>query len=206
MKKHLFFTLLAIVFAVKIDEPVIASGLLFFAITYAAFLGRFNPNILSLCLGLLGFIIIERIIFLFVSKNNTPLVWTNHIIFSIHFAMDLGCIFFLIYRGVLCRWLYRNYLYTVQKFHLTNADISMLLVMVLFLLVDLAAMAENLLRNLEHLGVSEELAKPLWELNWIFYHYPELKASIMGLQFLVLWSTVTKMARQQSRFLRRFQA
>lgn len=80
-----------------------------------------------------------------------------------------------------------------------RADLAMILVLILFILVDLSATAENLLRNLEHLGLSEELARPLWELNWIFYHYEYFKRFLMGIQFLVLWSMLGDNARLKPR-------
>ena len=81
----------------------------------------------------------------------------------------------------------------------------MFAVMVLFILVDLAALIENLLRNLDYMGFSEEFAKPLWELNWVFYHYAQMKVIILGLQFLILWSTLSHMSKQKSKYQDKFE-
>jgi len=192
--------------AIQIDIPFYGISILFLAICYTSYLGRTNPNIVTLCLGFLVVISLEQIVFLYVPLEGTPQVWVNNNIYLIHIICDFSLLLFLIYRGALCRWLFNKWHKESNGLHLTNADISMLMVIAIITLVDIAALIENLLRNLEHLGFSEAIAKPLWELNWIFYHYGPIKYCLMGLMFLVLWSTVTQMAQKESKLLQRFMA
>ena len=198
--RHLVFILFGVVIAVVLDTPIYATAIFSSLFLVTALLNKSETNIVHLCVGFSLISILEQIVFLFVPLTGEPQVWFNNRIFFIHLIFDLCLFSFLIFRGAISRTLYQKLNKPTEGLHLTNADISLFGVMILFIFVDLAATIENLLRNLEHLGFSEEVAKPLWQLNWIYYHYPQMKYGLMGLQFLVLWSTLSKMAKKKSRY------
>lgn len=198
--RHFVFVLFGVVLATVLDQPIYGASIFILLFVVTALLNKDDPNIVHLCLGMTFIILVEKLVFLFVPIQGTPQIWINNRIYLIHVIFDFLFFTFLIFRGAISRALYQKLNRSTEGLHLTNADISLFGVMILFIFVDLAATIENLLRNLEHLGFSEEVAKPLWQLNWIYYHYPQMKYGLMGLQFLVLWSTLSKMAKKKSRY------
>ena len=60
----------------------------------------------------------------------------------------------------------------------------------LFMTVELLAIAENIIRNLEHIGFSETTAKPFWGWDWIYHNFEIIKRTLLGLEFLVIWSCI----------------
>lgn len=198
--RHFVFVLFGVVLATVLDQPIYGASIFILLFVVTALLNKDDPNIVHLCLGMTFIILVEKLVFLFVPIQGTPQVWINNRIYLIHVIFDFLFFTFLIFRGAISRALYQKLNRSTEGLHLTNADISLFGVMILFIFVDLAATIENLLRNLEHLGFSEDIAKPLWQLNWIYYHYPQMKYGLMGLQFLVLWSTLSKMAKKKSRY------
>jgi len=200
MIHNVVFALFGITLGIAIDNPFVSSLIFPLTALLAIALNQKEPNIVHLCAGLFLLAVIERLVFLIVPVTGSPQVWVNNRIYVLHLLFDIAFFTFLIYRGTISRALYTKLHRSTEGLHLTNADISLFGVAILFIFVDLAATIENLLRNLDYLGFSEEVAKPLWELNWIFYNYSQMKMLLLGLQFLVLWSTLSKMAKEKSRY------
>ena len=73
---------------------------------------------------------------------------------------------------------------------------ALMTVFLLFISVDFLAFIENLIRNLDYLGVNEEFAKQFWGWNWVFYNYSSMKSILLGLELLAVLSITTKVARQ----------
>ena len=205
MIQYVLFFIIGVSLAIFIDIPFVSSLIFPATALLSAYVNRHEPNILHLCLGLFVIAVLERIVFLFVPTSGTPQVWVNNRIYILHFLFDAGFLLFLVCRGAISRFIYQRLNKPTKGLHLTNADISLFAVMVLFILLDLAALIENLLRNLEHMGFSEEFAKPLWELNWVFYNYPQMKSIILGIQFFILWSTLSCMFKQKSKYQDKFE-
>ncbi|PAJ72405.1 hypothetical protein CJF42_21460 [Pseudoalteromonas sp. NBT06-2] len=68
------------------------------------------------------------------------------------------------------------------------------------ILVDLTSAAENIIRNLEHIGISEVTAKQYWGWDWVYSHYSDTKRVLLGLQIFILLSTVTNTAKQKFKY------
>ena len=124
-------------------------------------------------------------------------VWVNNTIYLTHLILDVSLLGLLLLRGALSRALYQKLNKPVEDLHLTFADIALWLVLVSFIFVDLYALVENLIRNLEHMGIAEETAKQYWDVNWMFYHYSDIKRWLMGAEFLAIWLMITKMAKRE---------
>ncbi|PHI34685.1 transcriptional regulator [Pseudoalteromonas sp. GCY] len=63
-------------------------------------------------------------------------------------------------------------------------------------LIDFAALMENFIRNLEHLGIDEEVAKPFWELTFMFDYFAYIKAVPYLLCMFVLYAGITARRKQ----------
>ncbi|MDF2177010.1 hypothetical protein P2G88_01920 [Aliiglaciecola sp. CAU 1673] len=126
-----------------------------------------------------------------------PQVWVNNNIYLVHIATDITLMAFILFRAPLTRKLYERLGKATKHIHLTNADVGLIAIVMAFLVVDLTAAIENLVRNLEHLGFSEDFAKQFWDYNWVFYHFADMKRILLGLEFLAIWSYTTKVAQKK---------
>ncbi|ASD69660.1 helix-turn-helix domain-containing protein [Pseudoalteromonas piscicida] len=63
-------------------------------------------------------------------------------------------------------------------------------------LIDFAALMENFIRNLECLGINEEVAKPFWELTFIYDYFAYIKAVPYLLCMFVLYAGITARRKQ----------
>ncbi len=115
----------------------------------------------------------------------------NFMIFVMHFTVDLLS-FILIKRRVR---LSMNYVKKFQSskreyIYMTHADIILVGIFFLFMLVDLAAFAENIIRNLEHFGVDESFAKQFWKWGIVYYSYPYVKSVLLAAVITTLLATI----------------
>jgi len=131
-----------------------------------------NVNIRHIC----GIIILFKLgifclinYYLMESILHLPNLWINAIIFGIQLiALTLltGVMFF---RPVISRFLHNK---TSAKSNpdisITFADNLLFITFSILATVTLLAFGENLIRNLEYLGVNEEFAKTFWQ--WTFFY------------------------------------
>ncbi len=204
MKGFLSYFVIAacVLLAIQFKYHVYTSVIMISACGLAMFINKNNANIVHLCAVLALYELIAQGIFVFIPltlASDEPAVWLNNTIFLAHLLIDLSLLLVLLYRGALSRALYRHLHKTTAGLHLTYADIAMWLVLVITICTDLYALLENLLRNLEHLGVSEQTAKRYWDVSWMFEHYANIKRWLMGAEFLALWAMSTKMAKREFR-------
>ena len=70
---------------------------------------------------------------------------------------------------------------------MTNADILLMSVYGLFVVINVLALGENIIRNLEHFGIAENVAKTFWSWDFIYYNYPNAKRAIIALQLFAVF-------------------
>ncbi|WP_225740672.1 hypothetical protein [Pseudoalteromonas peptidolytica] len=74
---------------------------------------------------------------------------------------------------------------------MTHADILLVGLFLLFIVVDGLAFLENLIRNMDYIfGVSEEVAKPFWNWNWVHRSYLYIKSFLLACMLTVILATV----------------
>lgn len=178
----------------ELDQVVMLTAIAIMGLVYFA-----DTNIRHICFllfvaHLLGFSFFH--FELFALSDESVQVWKNTRIYLIHFLTDVVLFLLIATRPILSRnWLMRKG-QSVKSIVMTNADMALMTVFLLFICIDLLAMAENLIRNLEYLGVNEEFAKQFWGWDWVFYNYSPMKSILLGLELLAVLSITTKVARQ----------
>ncbi|GEK11772.1 hypothetical protein [Pseudoalteromonas peptidolytica] len=178
----------------QLDQVVMLTAIAIVGLVYFS-----DTNIRHICIllfvtHLLGFSFFH--FELFALSDESIQVWKNNRIYLIHFLTDVVMFLLIATRPILSRnWLTRKGKETKEVL-MTNADMALMTVFLLFICIDLLAMAENLIRNLEYLGVNEEFAKQFWGWDWVFYNYSSIKSILLGLELAAVLSITTKMARQ----------
>lgn len=198
--KSLFFITLGVVLTMLIDAPQSSSLIFIAALLFTILVNLDDINIISLGTTLIFFKIIEEILFTIfpiTGDSVTPNFFINNRIYLTHFCLDSLLFLFIIFRAPLWRPLLSFLKQKTGGIHLINADMGLVVVYALFILVDLTAAGENLIRNLEHVGFTEETAKSYWQWDWVYYHYSDIKRALMGFEFFVIWSTITKLLRNK---------
>ena len=185
----IYFLIMAVGTAVVkyYDLPIVLSTLTFLWLICAIIRFRKNINILTICIGLLFIHSVETLAFRFIPTEipiEKPAIWYAFAIYGTHLLVDIANTLFIIYRPHMLKLLIKN---QVEKIHTISVDLALVNVFVLFICVDLLAIIENFIRNLEHLGVSETYAKQYWDWILIYKYYPDLKYILSGLLFVTLW-------------------
>lgn len=165
---------------------------------------RKHAAIMHMALGFMAIKGLELIVFEFVATSeamNQPIVWVNQNIYITHLLVDALFMTFLLYRPFISR----RYLYwlkcrptTSKELTYTRAETLLITVTAFYLVVDMLAIIENLIRNLEHVGVNEAFAKQFWHWTWIFDNYSLIKQILNVLEFLLIWSVINRMGRLAS--------
>ncbi|NSY36509.1 hypothetical protein DS891_23780 [Pseudoalteromonas sp. JC28] len=178
----------------ELDQVVMLTAIAFIGAVYYS-----DVNIRHICFILfftrvVGFAIIYFNLF---SLNDDSLyLWKNNRIFLIHLLIDITSFLLIAFRPMLSRnWLAKKGKETKEVL-MTNADMALMTLFLLFIGVDSLALVENLIRNLDYLGVNEEFAKQFWGWDWVFYNYSSMKSILLGLELLAVLSITTKVARQ----------
>ena len=193
----LIFLLLACFYVIKLSSPLLLLLLVILGLLFAALFNSDNENIVTTCLGVASLVTLELLLFEYVipTKSETiEQVWVNSIIYGVHFIFDLTTLLFLMLRAPVLRFInaHKNH-----KYFITNTEFGLMTVFVMFLFVDLAAFVENLVRNLEHIGVAEETAKAFWDYNGIFYNYLNIKTIIQTIMMIVVFTTISKYSKEK---------
>ena len=185
--------LAAAVFLFHINNEDIQSAVFMASCITIALVARRQTNIVHLCLILFFFKTAESLVLLFVPTHlpeGEPYVWLNHTYYSVHVIVD-SLVLLTIYKRQTIARLYMSPAQIEHKLHRTRADLGLMLLMCCYLVIDLLGMGENLIRNLDYLGFSEEFAKPYWSWTYIYDTYGEKKRTLNLIEFLVIWSTVS---------------
>ena len=198
--KSVPFIILGVLVSVYLENPIYTATFMSSALLFVMYLNKNDANIIHLCIATLIVMCLEKFCFIFIPLSpakGEPSVWINNTIYLTHLFFDVLFLFIIIFRGGLSRVIYSKLQRPADHLHLTFADIGLMVVVVLFMIVDLWAVSENLLRNLEHIGFSEEFAKNYWDVNWLFHNYSNIKIWIMGFQFLTISAMITEMAKRK---------
>ena len=183
----------------QFNIPFFTAALFLVALSITAFINKSNINILSLCIGMGVIKIIERILFLFIptSSDTIPSIWINTTIYSTHLAIDIILFLFIALRAPFIRYQFDKRGKDTANIHIMKIDIWLIIVMFLYFTVDLAALIENFMRHLEHIGFSNETATQFEDWTWVFYHYSDTKRILNGIEFIVIWFALTNMAKSK---------
>ncbi|MCO7198412.1 hypothetical protein [Pseudoalteromonas sp. OANN1] len=133
---------------------------------------------------------------LFALGDDSLQLWKNNRIYMIHLFIDVTSFLLIAFRPMLSRNWLANRGKETKEVLMTNADMALMTVFLLFIGVDFLAFAENLIRNLDYLGVNQEFAKQFWGWDWVFYNYSSMKSILLGLELAAVLSITTKVARQ----------
>ncbi|RXE84668.1 hypothetical protein [Pseudoalteromonas sp. A757] len=117
---------------------------------------------------------------------------TNAYIFGLHLIFDTLMIV------ILKRRVYWSLKYirkiapdNWRSIYMTHADPILYAIFFGFVLVDLAAFGENLIRYMDlFFGVSEEASKPYWSWSWVYKNYEILKSILLSCVVTTLLATI----------------
>jgi len=76
------------------------------------------------------------------------------------------------------------------------ADGPLLGLLIGYVFIDFLALVENAIRNLEHLGFSEDFAKQFWDFMFFYNNYEYIKVVLISLTIMVLYMGVVIRKRQ----------
>jgi len=124
------------------------------------------------------------------------MVWTGNTMFGTHLALDILLFLAIFYRPIVAQ-LCLSKQDIAKRVHFVNADLSLMVLFLIYMIVDFLAIGENLIRNLEHIGFSEEFAKQFWSWTLIYDGYEEIKRTLNIMEFLVIWSTIKKIGSEK---------
>jgi len=165
-------------------------------------LKRQDTTVLHLCCGLILFRVAELGV-LSVAPTKASMgydlafVWLNTINFSIHMVFDITVLAFIVLRPAISRkylrWFVfpRNKVHTDEELTYSNAEAGLIGVMFLYFFVDLAALVENFIRNMDYLGVDESIAKYFWEWTLVYNLYLPTKNFLNLFELLIIWLSIS---------------
>lgn len=181
-------------FGPDVGQVVILVAIASIGVVYSA-----DVNVRHICFALFFVHLMEFFVFhfnLFSVGTDALNLWKNNRIYLIHLFIDVTSFILIAFRPVLSRnWLAKKGKVT-KEVVMTNADMALMTVFLLFIGVDFLAFAENLIRNLDYLGVNQEFAKQFWGWDWVYYNYSSMKNILLGLELAAVLSITTKMARK----------
>lgn len=123
----------------------------------------------------------------------------NNAFFLTHLVIDtLVFYFILVRREVMLRVYAKNEKVWPEILTKSIVDAPMLGIFVLFIIVDILTIGENLLRHLEYFGVAESFASQFWELEFMYEYIEEIKGTLLGLVMCLLY-ICSFITRSQSR-------
>ncbi|WDE12206.1 hypothetical protein [Thalassomonas haliotis] len=150
-------------------------------------MNRHNVNIVHVCTALLVVYFTEMLIFenLIVTNSETmSQMWVNAIVYTTYLVIDLMLFLLLAFRAPLTRARLQaqgkphNHVFTY------NSEFALASLFVVFMLVDLLALAENVIRHLDEFGLSGEMVQMFSHWTVVFYSYVPVKSVLLGIAFL----------------------
>ncbi|MFT5760740.1 MAG: hypothetical protein ACI9LM_005527 [Alteromonadaceae bacterium] len=196
----LILIILGVLVAVISENQLLIGSLIIGSLLFILITNRDKPNVFHLCFGFITLKILEMIIFenfIIYESNTLSSMWINAIIFSIHFITDLFFFLFVLFRAPLSRIVLLAINKPIDNIYMYQAEFAFMSLYVVLMLVDLAALLENFIRHLDQLGFSDEIAEHFTNWTWIFYHYIEIKSSLVGIFFILLWSMTSKFGQKK---------
>lgn len=192
----LFCAVLALIFIGLHYQSINVLHLLFMgSIAMTSFFLRGQENIKHIVLILLVLSFIEYGFFSYfinLNKAGLPAYQTNAFIYSLHLVSDFITLMILKYRVRLSlRYVRFTNPNNWRSIYMTHADPILYGIFFAFVLVDLAAFGENLIRYMDlFFGVPEEASKPYWSWSWVYKNYEILKSILLSCVITTLLATI----------------
>jgi hypothetical protein len=167
---------------IYLDTSAYTEAIMISAVIAAGVAARNNVNSVHVAVLLLVLISVETVIQVsevFIPNSDIANVWKNTIIYSTYLAFDIVALFAVMFRPALSRTFMQD---RKSEIHITKAEVLLISVYVLFIIVNVLALGENFIRNLEHMGISEEVAKQFWSWDWVYYNFSTMKRFVLALQ------------------------
>ncbi|MFC3032759.1 hypothetical protein ACFOEE_09525 [Pseudoalteromonas fenneropenaei] len=199
MKPFYKLLIITIVISLFIVE-FFAAGLshqIIFVLTLSAFYiyAKGSLNIRYLLAVFISISLVEMFLFFglkFIVVGNVARAYSNSLFYLIHLVIDLSLIGVLRNRQVFqLKWYGdKEPKITAKILERSLIDAPMYGLLIIFCFVDTAGLAENVIRNLEHFGFSEEFAKPFWSWDFVFYLYSPVKTVLMCFVVMLFFAAI----------------
>ncbi|NKC17283.1 hypothetical protein [Pseudoalteromonas galatheae] len=180
--------------ATYINLEIYANGSILISILILSFLGKGLENIKHITVLLFLMMAIEYLAvmyFLSLNSNGLQAFYVNNLIFGTHLILDVTTLVLLKHR---LRWSLRYIRLTNpdnwRAIYMTHADPLLYAIFYGFIIVDLAALGENVISNLEFLGIDESSAKQFWSWGLIYHNYEILKSILLSCVVTTLLATI----------------
>jgi hypothetical protein len=167
---------------------------------YAIFENKMHINIVGLISIIMAMRVVEKLLWWLVVDAN------NYIIFGSYFLIDLPVILLVAFRAPLSRFIeFKRFgEFDAQRYTITNADLVIGKVYMIYCLINLLALGENALRHLDDFGFDKSADATVWLYNharviWSSYEY--VKYMLNMIEFIAILSTVSNYMRSP-RFLK----
>ena len=172
------------------------------ACCYSIFLNRRHLNTVSLLAILLFVKLAELAVVSFVTQTNN-----NYVIFSSFFLIDIPAVILTALRVPACRMIeYQatNAIKDPDIYTITNADLIVGRIYIIYCFINLLALLEHALRHLEHFGFPVDAPYTIYlyeNFRLIWENYEYLKHTLNLVEFIAVLATVSNYMRS-ARFLR----
>jgi len=204
---YIAFAVAVVIYLSNIDNWLVSYSLYALSNLIIIATQRQYTAVVHMALGFFSIKLIEVIAFQFIPlsiNSNLPSVWVNNNIYFTHLLIDFIFLAFIVFRPPISRTYLRKLRFVptrAKDLTYTRAEIVLLTVTCIYIVVDLLAVIENLIRNMEHLGINSSFAESFWHWEVVFDFYPTIKQSLNTLEFLLIWSTINRLARANPKFL-----
>jgi len=194
-------------YVISLGNWVLSSTVYLSTLALIVYTQRQYTAVVHMALGFFSIKLIEVIAFQFIPlsiNSNLPSVWVNNNIYFTHLLIDFIFLAFIVFRPPISRTYLRKLRFVptrAKDLTYTRAEIVLLTVTCIYIVVDLLAVIENLIRNMEHLGINSSFAESFWHWEVVFDFYPTIKQCLNTLEFLLIWSTINRLARANPKFL-----
>ncbi|MGA4607979.1 hypothetical protein [Pseudoalteromonas maricaloris] len=179
-----FALVLASVAQATVFEPI--TCIMLFILT---FLSKSDENSLLLTLIFAVVFALDAVLVFGLKYGVFPVVESyfieNIYAYGAQLAVSLLLLFLLRHRMTVAVILTRGKSASVFEKNYTEGPLYLLVIMLVF--IDFMALMENFLRNLDRMGVDEEIAKAFWEVTFFFDYFAYLKAVPIILCIMLLY-------------------
>lgn len=199
----------------KFTSLILASVLIGLLVTYSFSIGQDIQNVLLilflaltimsrkdanhqfLVLSFLGVFIVGKLILypleMYVYGQYSGLI-NNSLLFGLNIILDFVLLYLIKNRMRLGLVLTKGKKPEVLEKNYSDAPLYGLLLC--YISIDLLAFFENIIRNLEHFGVSEAFAQQFWNVTFFYDFYEYFKVTLISLTIAVLYMGVIIRKRQ----------
>lgn len=208
-RNHLYILVVVVVSALfaMVDSATVSRNVLIGVLLIVTVTNWRNINIAHISCILLIITLIEYLVFfIFFKYWAYSSFFGNAVIYMIHSMLDSIVIWAMYNRDKISRYVLKKQGYAQELGYKIFTDSCLVVVFTGFLVIDVAAFSENLLRNLHELGVSRQIAEPFWNVYFIYDLYLPIKnilnsitISIIVLSVYALYVKPRQLRAQQQR-------